>query len=336
MKPQRARMGVAIAALCALTGSAAASTTEAATLATPMAFGAAQSSYPGATHAQAVQNLEGTIGRSLAYVRVYRLWDSPFPDANINWMRSTGHSLFLSIRAKRVNGTSIPWVDIANAQPGQPLYSDMVRWATAIKEYPTPVFLAFNHEPETTSSQPSGTAADFVAAWQKFVTVMRLEGVTNAHLAWTMAVRSFSLPPTDRRYAPKFYPGDEWVDVIAVDAYNMYCLRKDGKYQRPWRSLGEVLAPFMQFVQSHPTPDLALAEFGTPEDVNAPGRKAEWIAAAQQLFKQPEYARFVAISYWNQKSSNFANCDFRVDTSSSSLDAFKTMVNDPFYGGQVR
>jgi hypothetical protein len=250
-------------------------------------------------------------------------------------MRSTGHSLFLSIKARLKSGTNVKWQDIANAQPGSALYTNMVRWATAIKAYGLPMYVSFNHEPDTSNSQASGTTAQFIAAWQKFVTVLRSEGVTNARFSWTVAVRSFSLSPGSATYAPKYYPGDAWVDVIAIDAYNMYCLRKDGKYSRPWRSLAELLAPFMTFVQTHPEPDLVVAEWGTPEDTKSPGRKAQWIADAQELFKQPGYERFIGVSYWNQLSHNFAGCDFRVASSATALAAFKAMANDPFYSGTV-
>ena len=165
--------------------------------------------------------------------------------------------------------------------------------------------------------------------------VLTASGVTNAEYAWTVAESNFFVAPTDSRYAPQFYPGDAYVDDIAVDAYNMYCLRKDGHYQKPWMSLQQVLAPLMTFAQAHPGPGLIMAEFGTPEDAKLAGRKAQWFADAQQLLKQPAYTRFKAALYWNQKSSNFADCDFRVNTSSSSLAAFTAMANDPYFSARA-
>jgi hypothetical protein len=317
--------------LCVVAGSSPTMPAHAASLTSPMAFGA----FPGTAKATSVQSLESSVGRSFAYIRVYRSWDDTFPDANVNWMQSTGHSLFLSIKARLKDGTNVSWQSIADSQPGDALYDNMVRWATAIKAYEMPIFVAFNHEPDTAHSQGSGTASQFIAAWQKFVTVMRDQGVTNARFAWTVAVRSFSLSPTNARYAPNYYPGDAWVDDIAVDAYNMYCLRKDGSYSRPWTSLQGLLSPFVQFAQAHPGPNLVVAEWGSPEDPADPNRKAQWIADAEQLFKQPGYERFVAISYWNHASHNFAGCDFSVTSGQAALQAFRTMGSDPFYSGTV-
>lgn len=322
-----------VAGISVVTGSLATAPapTQAATSAAPMAFGM----FPGNTTASSVQTLESTVGRPFAYIRVYRSWDDAFPDTDINWMRSTGHSLFLSIKARLKNGTNVSWQAIAEAQPGSALYTNMVRWATAIKAYGMPMYVAFNHEPDTSNSQKSGTPTEFIAAWQKWVSVMRSEAVTNASFTYTTAVRNYSISTTSSNYAPKYYPGDAWVDDIAVDAYNMYCRRKDGTFANPWRSLATLLAPFMTFVADHPGMPLVLAEFGSPEDPTQPGRKAQWIADAQQMFMQPAYQRFIAISYWNTLSHNYAGCDFRITSSTSALNAFKTMSSDPFYSGAV-
>jgi len=77
-----------------------------------------------------------------------------------------------------------------------------------------------------------------------------------------------------------------------------------------------------------------MAEFGSAEDPANPS-KANWIADAQQMFKQSGYERFEAASYWNATSHNYVNCDFKITSSTNALTAFKTMANDPFYSGQV-
>jgi hypothetical protein len=89
------------------------------------------------------------------------------------------------------------------------------------------------------------------------------------------------------RTRPSTAPGDAWVDNVAVDAFNIYCRTKSGSFANPWRSLATRLDPFIQFVAGHPGPDLVVAEWGSSEDPNNPGRKAQWIADAQTMFKQP-------------------------------------------------
>ena len=148
-------------------------------------------------------------------------------------------------------------------------------------------------------------------------------------------MRNYSVSPTSAKYAPKYYPGDAWVDDIAIDAYNMYCRKKNGSFANPWRSLGRRCSPRSCSSSRSPGPDLVLAEWGSPEDPAMPTGKAQWITDAQEMFKQPAYERFVGVSYWNQLSHNYEGCDFRVTSSTASLNAFKAMANDPFYAGTV-
>ena len=325
-----------VVVLVLLAGIGLAGPTAPARAAGTVAFGAAQSSSPGVSRQQAVSALEGSIQRQLAFVRSYDLWDSPFPDSTEAALDSSGHGLFMSVKAKRTSGAFVPWAAIAAAGPGDPLYQDMVSWANRLKAFATPVTFSFNHEAETSNSAGSGTATQYVAAYRAFAGVIRQSGATNVRLAWTSAVRNFSAAPGSASYAPAFYPGDAWVDDLAVDAYNMYCRRADGQFSRPWRSLQQLLDPWLAFAAQHPGPQMVVAEWGSPEDPAATGRKAQWIDDAHALFKQPAYARVRAVSYWNQLSHNFAGCDFRVTSSPSALAAFTAMGKDPFYSGTVR
>ena len=86
----------------------------------------------------------------------------------------------LSVKAKRLNGTIIPWRDIANAAPGSALYNQTVSWATRVKTFGAPTYFTFHHEPEAASNLNNGVDADFIAAWRKVVGVFRGQAVTNA------------------------------------------------------------------------------------------------------------------------------------------------------------
>lgn len=291
-------------------------------------FGAATKALSGQTQPQAVTETENKIGRALAMVRVYYLWDQPFPDSYINWLQSTGHELFLSVKAKRTNGQNLSWRAIADAQPGSALHNNMVSWATKVKNLGTKTYFVFHHEPEAAANTVNGTAADYIAAWRKMITVFRDQGVTNAEYVWTLTAHAFRV--NDRRAARLWFPGDAYVDGLGADAYNWYTCRNDGS-NIPWHSLSYILEPFRQFGLTHPTKKMMVVEWASVEDPATPGRKADWIAAAHALFKTPEYAQFTAVLYFHRRGTNFPSCQWRFDTSQSALDAFRTMANDPFY-----
>jgi hypothetical protein len=106
----RALAGLAIA-FVALAVSLPTTPTDAATAAAPMAFGIFASS----TKTSSVQTVESQVARSFAYIRVYRRWNDTFPDTDISWMKSTGHSLFLSIKPMK-DGANVSCQAIADSQ----------------------------------------------------------------------------------------------------------------------------------------------------------------------------------------------------------------------------
>lgn len=292
-------------------------------------FGAFAAVRSGETQQTAVENLEGDIGRPLSAVRVYDRWDSRFPTSYDLWLRNTGHALFLSVRAQRVDGSIIRWRDIANAQPGSSLYTTMVNWATRIKNFDAPVFFIFHHEPETELSEPNGGASDFIDAWRKIVTVFRDQGVTNARYVWTLTGYAFAR--RDSKAANLWYPGDDYVDYIGGDPYNFYTCRPS--VDSPWRSFADIVEPMRLFGEAHPSKGLVLPEWGSVEDSAVPGRKAEWIAGAQATLKSSGWEQFEAVLYWHSRSHIYSGCQWQLDTSQSSLNAFAQMGADPYFNG---
>ena len=121
----------------------------------------------------AVQRMETQLGRPLALVRVFDLWDTPFPDPYTTWLRDSGHTIVLSVKGNRGNGGRVLWRDIANATPGSTLYNNMVSWADRLRDFGATIYFCFNHEPEASASSSNGTSSEFIAAWRKFVTIIR-------------------------------------------------------------------------------------------------------------------------------------------------------------------
>jgi hypothetical protein len=277
---------------------------------------------------QSHQNLEAQIGRQLAAVREYLLWDEPFPSEYHTWLRDTGRLPLFSVKPQRLNGSRVLWRDIANAAPGSAVYNQIVLWADRMKAFAEPVYFTFNHEPEASASTPNGTDAEFIAAWRKVITVFRDRGVTNAKYMWIMTGYSFHVPPSDSRQASKWYPGDAYVDALGADEYNAYTCRVDS--DAPWKSLASEIEPFRRFGLNHPAKEMWLAEYGSFEDPQNPGRKAQWINDARAAFKSDLYSQFRGILYFHANRPG-TPCVWWIDSSPSALSAWAAMGQDVFY-----
>ncbi len=299
----------------------------------PVALGAYAKPRNGQSERQAVEALEAQIGRKLEVVRVFETWDEAFPDSYHTWLRDGGRSIILSVKPNRLNGAKVTWPSIATAAPGSQVDREIRSWAQRVKGYGVPLYVTLNHEPERAGSTSSGTNADFIAAWRHWVDVFRQEGVTNAKFMWIMTDYAFELPTSDRRNAPKWYPGDAWVDAIASDPYNWHTCRPG--INNAWRSLQRIVEPFRAFGALHPDKPLWLAEWASTEDAAVPGRKAAWIDEARALFKQPGWEQFDGIVYFNAAhiQSGVTVCQWYTDTSAGSLSSFRAMALDPFYSG---
>ena len=277
-----------------------------------------------------VEEFETTIDRDVDVVRNFVLWDEQFPSANDAQLLD-GRDMILSIKPVD-NGVDILWADIAAAQPGDPLYQDMVDWANSLKPYQSQIWLTFHHEPEASANIPHGEADDFIAAWQAFMTVLDNEGVELAGRVWIATDFSFQVPETDRRHPDKWYPGDEWIEAIGADVYNWYECRTG--INTPWIPVREIVEPIRDFGFEHPTEQMMITEIGSAEDAEDPTRKGDWIADSQTLFKEPSYSQFTLVSYFNfHHDEGIFNCDWRISTSPAATAAFAALADDPFYGG---
>jgi hypothetical protein len=290
---------------------------QAASASSPILFGAA------AADQQQVQYDESVLGGHMQAIRDYKPWDGVLFGSQPTWMRDTGHTLFMSVSARRRDGSKIPFASIAAARPGSQLYADMQHIAAQIKAFGAPVYITFNHEPETTANQSLGNGAAFAAAWRNFVTVMRASGVTNAK--YVVIFTAYTFRRTDSLGANAYYPGDAYVDGIGADAYNWYTCKG-----QPWTPMSTLVSGLKAFGAAHPTKQVMITEFGSVEDPAAPGRKAQWITDTENLLKSPGYSQFTAIMQWTGLN-NPSKCSFNYTTSSTATAAWVAMGRDPAF-----
>jgi hypothetical protein len=279
---------------------------------------------------QEVQQREKETGHRLEGVRVFRRWDEPLFDSHQQWARRTGHTVFVSIKSRRLDGTKIPFRQIASARPGSLMWADLQRQAREIKKFGALVYVVFNHEPDARTSAPMGGPADFVAAWRHVVSTYRAAGVRNARYVWTMTGWAFSHDAGHgRTYADLYYPGDAYVDDIAGDTYNWNtCHAASGRWEDPAR----LFDPQRRFGLRHPSKGLMLLEFGSVEDPARPGRKAQWLHDAARVLTSPAYRQFRAALYWDDQHTGRrigTACDFDYRTSPDALNAWRAVAGVP-------
>ncbi len=321
MSPARKTLLVStsfLLAAAAAFGTASQGTGQAATASSPIIFGVAAANQTQVLAAEKVQS------RHVEGIRDYKPWDGVLFGSQPTWMRDTGHTLFLSIKAERANGAKISFASIAAAPVGSQLYHEMLSIALQIKTFKAPVYITFNHEPEASGSQAMGNGPQFAAAWRKFVTVLRGGGVTNAKYIATFTGYGFTR--TDAQSVNSYYPGDAYVDGVGADVYNWASCKN-----QPWTSMAILVAGIKAFGNAHPTKGLYIMEYGSVE--GAPGQKAQWLKDAETLFKSTGYGQFKAVIQWTGVNIS-SKCSFSYNTSAASQSAWVTWGHDPAYLAQ--
>lgn len=210
------------------------------------------------------------------------------------------------------------WAAVAAAPPGSAIHNNLVRWATGLRARATPVMLAFNHEPEASGNTGKGSASDFIRAWRKVVSLFRAQGANNVKFTWTMTAYSFRVNSADRRYAEKWYPGDEYVDFVGADAYNWVSC---GPGRGSWTSLAEIAGGGLNFAKRHGK-KLVLPEWGSQAD----SRRAGWLRDAHNWLKSNQ-ASIAGAFYYNPTVAPRSDCRWHLNTA-SEFDAFGDMARD--------
>jgi hypothetical protein len=219
-----------------------------------------------ASAAEAVAAFEDALGRRLDVHRWYSRWDDAQPVAPVVESVQRGRTPLLSIWPKRLDGSVVTWAQIASGA----VDADIRRQAAGIATLGVPVYLTLHHEPDL--AQGWGTPAEYRAAWRHYVEVFRAAGVPDVRWTWIVTPGSFGSAPSTAG-ADAFYPGDDVVDRVGLDAYNWFGCAP-GK-PTSWRPLSEVVGPFRRWAAAHGLTPL-LAEVGTAADPADAGRAGAW------------------------------------------------------------
>jgi beta-mannanase len=166
------------------------------------------------------------------------------------------------------------------------------------------------------------TAADFVNAWRHMHDIFKAQGASNVKWVWSPNVR----------YGPEYpladlYPGSSYVDWVAMDGYNWGMDPHLG--QPAWQSFGDIFgATYGQITKLAPGKPMLIAETASTENG---GNKAQWILKTF-LNDVPKYPAIRGVIWFNQADGP---SNFRINSSASSLAAFKQVFNSAAWRGRL-
>jgi hypothetical protein len=250
---------------------------------------------------EAVKALQNKVGRKFATTHFRLPWDRDLVNNFTKWSVQSGHVPIISWFTRQSGGGMISWSSVASGQHDDRITTQ----ARSLKQAGWSGYFCFHKEPEN-----EGNPQDWKAAHDRVFGIFHNVGV------------KFKFVPTFTAYT---YAGghggiNTWLPpryhLLGADGYNRV------NSTNGWRSFERIFQPAHKVARNKGR-RLYIIEYGSTE--GAPGAKAQWLKNARATMKS--WPQVTGCSYNHEHT----DCVYWVDTSSSSLRAFRHMGADPVF-----
>jgi hypothetical protein len=291
-------------------------------------WGAAAGGFTSAPRDQELRAWEKTSGRTATIFHTYHKGDEPFPTkAEAAMTADAANPRVLLMNWKIAYGSS--WAKVARGEQDRRIDA----FAARAKTYGKSFFLVLNHEPENDVIARAGSgweARDFAAMYRH--TILRLRGLGVTNVVNVMAYMG-NEKWMAQSWWKDLYPGDDVVDWMGLDSY---VSAEPGYYH--YGRFGDLLdrkpagggAAFYEWaVTEHAAKPMMVAEWGAYHRIGHPADKAPVYASVlAELAKRPQIK---AIVYFDTKHDDQGDRDISIDSTASSLAAFRKLAADPIF-----
>jgi membrane-bound metal-dependent hydrolase YbcI (DUF457 family) len=256
------------------------------------------------------------VGRRPAIVGAYKRWDvAPFYRPELHEIASRGAVPMVGWEPWNEAGHGYRLAAIAKGHFDGYIH----RSAREAREWGGPILVRFGQEMNGSwapwqRGRNGTTGPRFIAAWRHIVTIFRRVGATNVSWVWCPYVNNGDLPYMD------FYPGDKWVDWLALDGFN---------WGEPtaWQSFPKIFDKSYRQLTHVGRKPIMIAETGSDE---TGGSKAHWLRRTLR-HQLPRLKRVRAVVWFDAPDGS----DFRVNSSPAALQAFREGISSPLYSGDA-
>jgi fibronectin type 3 domain-containing protein len=251
----------------------------------------------GETWATDTTDLEAQLGRPMDITYRYHDFSTTgsgvFPDASEQALAASGHVLLDDWAPKIFStGVKLQWGDIAAGNYDATVIDPE---AQRIKAYGKPIMLSFDHEMDARVGV-TGTAAQYVAAYQHIENQFNALGVTNVIWVWTTTGYS-------GRYSMfnSLYPGNSYVDWIGYDPYNFGTCQNSGGATKTFQ---QTIDPMYQWLESNGYGDkpFILPEYGTVPNPSDSTAAAAWYNSVPSVLAT--HPNIKALVQWDDSVGN--------------------------------
>lgn len=259
---------------------------------------------------------EKKLGQQAGVVGLYRDFGkhSAFPLTEARNAAARGSQLLIAWEPWDSERGTIAQPDMTPATVLAGNYNQLLdSWASSAKTFGKPVMIRFAPEMNGdwrpwSPGVAGGTTTDFNKMWRYVVDRFDAAGVTNVRWVWSPYVEVAESVPMKQ-----LYPGDAYVDYVAIDGFNWGSTRVWG-----WQSYDDIFASSVaRLAEVAPGKPWMIAEVGC-----APGgKKAEW---TQALFTRAQKDGAAAVVWFEVNKET----DWRVTADKKTTQAVARLLSN--------
>jgi hypothetical protein len=261
--------------------------------------------------AKDVARYEQAVGAPVSWVFFSNFWCESrlFPAKLCEWIHGLGKIPYVRLMLRsRFDQYCVEKVFTLDAIIAGKFDADLGRWAQGARRFGAPMLVEwgteFNGDWFPWNGKWNGKAAGpakFVLAWRHIVTLMRDAGCDN--ITWVWHANNADNPGDDWNRMEKYYPGDAYVDWVAVSSYGFLTPNDKGDPELIRDSLDEACPRLAAIAPDKP---MILAEFGCARrhpKISA----ADWARAALADLLSNRWPQLSGFCWWNEAWQNDDN-----------------------------
>jgi beta-mannanase len=277
-----------------------------------------------------LSSLEDEYGADISILSFYRAWNYCAIENDLEWLYN-----ILSV-SREIMLTWEPWHILPETSPPEDqsefslrkissgIYDAYIHaFALILARSRKIVFLRLMHEMNGFWYPWCGTVnnnhpEEYIEAWKHIRSVFARASATNVKWVWSPYVSSY--PNTPENSIITYFPGNDNIDIIALDGYNW----GTSSELSIWQSFLEIFDEAYGTVTSISSKPVIIAETGCSE---CGGNKADWI---NEMFfiLQSRFKQIKAFIWFDVNKES----DWLIASSASALQAFKKNAQSVFAG----
>ena len=267
-----------------------------------------------------VGDLETALNRKIPHIVTFQDWSQPFPDLDARESRARGKTL------------QVTWEPWHFSDPGAVKLGDIIAgkhdkyiddWAAGARSFGGEIWLRWGHEMNGnwypwSIGQNGSDAQNWTRAYRHIHDRFRRAGASNVR--WIWCFNAESVPDLSWNDPAKTYPGNDYVDAVAVDGYNFGATTAHSR----WQSFEQIFArPVALANEKWPDKPLWIGETGCSTNG---GDKVAWLRQMDKSLRGP-LSRVESVTWFEAAKE----ADWRMVSSAASANAARQIWGGEYY-----